>query len=178
MTGSLAKAPPVRGGERGEGIVPGIRATRRDLRWHRHILRGTAAAIVLLAWLGAAWLNVAALGRTAWPVPVLMAAVVLWWATGVANLVRRGEVMGRAMADAVTEGMAVWRGLPEPDRGRAERVARGLLAAGERRDVDAVRLRLGLLNRAAAVAQARPEDWDDDVDELDAWLDGAEETRR
>lgn len=169
----LAAVPPVRGGEKGRTSVPGLDATARDLRWSAHILRGTAVALGALAWLALSWLNVAALDRTAWPIPLAMAAILLWWITGVGGWGARGVTMGAAMGAVVERGLDTWRALPEDYRLRSRRVAAALLNAGARHDIDGVRTRLALLDRIAQAAQARQ--LRDDVDELDAWLDASDD---
>lgn len=174
----LAAVPPVRGFESGTATVPGLDATARDLRWHANLVRGTIAAGSLLLWLVVTRINLTHLDRdTWWMTDVPMLVVAAWWITGTAGAARRSVSMGAAMAAVVANGVATWRAMPEPDRSRARRVAAGLLASGQRHDVDAVRLRLVVLAKAAGVAQAR-RGWDDDVVELDGWIDGADETRR
>lgn len=170
----MAYVPPTRGEEPGGDVLPGVNATKRDLRWYRHTGRGVLTAGALEALLAFGLMG----DHPRW-YAAAMAAVAWWVATGIIGLARRGVRMGRNMAQACDLGMVVWRQLPEPDRERMRPVAAEMLAAGNRHDRDQVRRRLRLLHRAAVRAQARhTPGHDDDVVAAEGWIDGMDEANR
>lgn len=170
----MANVPATRGEEPGGDVLPGVNATKRDLRWYRHTGRGTLVALG-----GEVLLSFGLTGLHPHWYAATMAALALWWITGIAGLARRGVRMGRNMAVACSLGMVTWRQLPQPDRERMRPVAAELLASGNRHDRDQVRRRLLVLHRAAVRAQARhAPGWDDDIVAAEGWMDGMDEASR